>query len=51
MYEKLALAVAIGAVVGVLVQAWRTSKALNCSMKDVLKSGGGPGEADDGPRP
>ncbi len=33
----------IGLVVGVVVQAWRVSRALKCSFVVALKSGGGPG--------
>ena len=33
----------IGLLAGVLIQAWRTSRALKCSILDALKAGGGPG--------
>ena len=41
------VALALGFFVGLLFQAWRTSRKLNCSISSVIKSGGGPGEGDD----
>jgi len=40
-------ALAIGIVIGIVIQAWRTAGALKCSILPVIKSGGGPGEPDD----
>lgn len=47
MYEKLALATAVGAAIGALVTWWYCTQA----AKNKPKSGGGPGEADEGPKP
>ena len=44
-------ALVIGLAAGILIQAFRTSRALGCSILDVLKSGGGPGEEKSGGGP
>lgn len=41
---ELALTALAGFVAGIIAQAWRTACALECSLWDVLKTGGGPGE-------
>lgn len=33
----------LGLVAGIVIQAWRTSRKLGCSILDALKAGGGPG--------
>ena len=44
-----AIALIVGIVIGVLVQAARTARKLGCSVVPVIKSGGGPGEGGEGP--